>query len=59
MYDMVKGGDVLEIVLRTYCPGGPCGWLHTHEWPAAGPRAFEVQALLDKLKMCEISRLLT
>jgi hypothetical protein len=43
MYDMVKGGDVIEIVLRTHCPGG-------HEWPVAGPRAFEMQALLDKLK---------
>lgn len=50
MYDMVKGGDVLEIVLRTHCPGGPFGWLHTHEWPVAGPGAFEMQALLDKLK---------
>ena len=41
MYSSVKGGDVLEIVLRTNCPGAPCEWIDRLNWPAPG--AFEVE----------------
>jgi hypothetical protein len=41
MYGFVQGGDVLEIVLRTDCPGAPCPWIDRLNWPAPG--AFEVE----------------